>query len=257
MDNQTEYQTFQQASESILKQTQQPSAALQKQSKTQSKDVQNMKPKFWKTNEETQQLGILIREYYDVFNTYGKSTSSIANIVKYYSMALEDYTIETIKKAFLERLKSNNVFPTPSDIIHIIENNVEWNPEAIKDLREKKRNGVQLTSYEENYHNEASSTNRPKYAPKPRSEQDSGFYFMDYYQQLNASSINRKIFSMFEKNLFYKTYVQGGHANLTDLGDSELRLSIRGEFSRDMFLESYGGIIGKAGYIIKEVIIRS
>lgn len=213
-----------------------------------------MKPKLWKTDEETFQLAMLIREYFDVFNIYGRPTSAVSNIVKRFDASLEEYTLESIKEAFAEYEKTNDAFPVPAAIIRIIEDPQEWNYTAIKAIEEKKKTGSPTTAYEDTYIKEASKPNKAKYAPKPTAAPTSN-YHMDLEEQLNASPINRKILGMFAKDDFYRSYVQGTHANFTDLGNNELRLTLLR--SKDKFLEHYESFINKAGYTIKEVLVTS
>lgn len=197
---------------------------------------------------------MIIRECFDACNTFGRSTGALSNIIKRFDIALEDYPFIDIEKAFCKWEKMSDVFPTPANIVRIIEDPQEWNFAAIKDIDERKRNGSQITSYEERYLKEASKPNKAKYAPKP-TDGPKELYHMDLEHQLNASPINRKIFGMFAKDDFYKSFVQGTHASFTDLGNNELRLTLLR--SKDRFLERYESLIEKIGYEVVDVVIPS
>jgi hypothetical protein len=56
-----------------------------------------------------------------VFPTYGKDEEQLTDALQMFNMCLHDYTAEQIKGAFLAWMKSNKQFPTPADIINLIE----------------------------------------------------------------------------------------------------------------------------------------
>lgn len=61
----------------------------------------------------------LVRQSFDVFNLYGKQPEALANIVQGFSLALEDQSVEDIRRAFMEWLNTNSTMPTPADIRNI------------------------------------------------------------------------------------------------------------------------------------------
>lgn len=68
----------------------------------------------------------LIKTFYAcaaIFPTYGKDSNEMKDALSIFQMCLADYSAEQIKKGFTTWLKSNKAFPTPCDIINIIERN--------------------------------------------------------------------------------------------------------------------------------------
>lgn len=53
--------------------------------------------------------------------TYGQDASKIEKLVKVFDLILEDYDIKVIRDAFVQHLKQAIDFPTPADIINIID----------------------------------------------------------------------------------------------------------------------------------------
>lgn len=56
-----------------------------------------------------------------VYPTYGKDNQSLVDALQMFNMCLFDYTGQEIKDAFIAWMRSNKQFPTPSDIISLIE----------------------------------------------------------------------------------------------------------------------------------------
>ena len=56
-----------------------------------------------------------------VYPTYGKDSEQLTDALQMFNMCLYDYTGEQIKNAFVSWMKTNKSFPTPADIINLIE----------------------------------------------------------------------------------------------------------------------------------------
>jgi len=53
--------------------------------------------------------------------TYGQNPDRIGELVKTFNFILSDYDIDEIRKAFIQHLKYEADFPTPADIIKILD----------------------------------------------------------------------------------------------------------------------------------------
>ena len=205
-------------------------------------------------DEDKKRIAVTLWIFFKSCNIFGKKEVDFEFILESFCYVLKKYEIDNIMDSLEKWFSSSSTFPAPADIVRIIEDPLEWNYAAVKAIEEKKKAGVLTTPYENTYVEEASKPNRAKYAPKSTAAPTAN-YHMDLEEQLNASPINRKILGMFAKTPFYKSYVQGTHANFTDLGNNELRLTLLR--SKEKFLETYEDIVNKAGYTIKEVLVTS
>ena len=56
-----------------------------------------------------------------IYPTYGKDEEQLTDALAMFNMCLFDYTGEQIKQGFVAWMKGNKSFPTPMDIINLIE----------------------------------------------------------------------------------------------------------------------------------------
>jgi len=59
---------------------------------------------------------MLLRQSYDIFQTYGKSPESLENMVLGFSLVLRPYNDQTIIAAFRYWMETQSILPTPADI---------------------------------------------------------------------------------------------------------------------------------------------
>lgn len=71
-------------------------------------------------NEGRVKLSSLLLICFDVLDTYGKEPEQLENINNAFQMFLDDYSYESIERAFKEYMKENTAMPKPADIIKII-----------------------------------------------------------------------------------------------------------------------------------------
>lgn len=58
---------------------------------------------------------------YDALKTYGKEPEQLESVKKFFHFALADYPWERIREALAYYIKNNAEFPTPADIVQIIQ----------------------------------------------------------------------------------------------------------------------------------------
>lgn len=73
------------------------------------------------TPQTTNQLKILLRQSYDIFEIYGKKPSQLRNILNGFADVLAPYHQKEITAAFRTWLHRESKFPTPSAIKQIID----------------------------------------------------------------------------------------------------------------------------------------
>lgn len=66
-------------------------------------------------------LANLLAQCFDIFPLYGREPEAADNIRRAFQYALADYTIEQVMEAFYYHLRHSKEFPTPADIVAIIE----------------------------------------------------------------------------------------------------------------------------------------
>lgn len=91
-----------------------------------------------------------INDCIHVLNLYGNKDGKLKKIVNVFFKHLKEYDPVEIDKAFKTYIKCNSTFPTPSDIIGIIENRVKLDSELYKNLIRKRKDSY-LSFKEENY----------------------------------------------------------------------------------------------------------
>lgn len=60
---------------------------------------------------------------FDALDTYGKSPSQLANIVKLFLISLSDYPAPLIRRAFETWVRTQSKLPTPAEIIGLMQEN--------------------------------------------------------------------------------------------------------------------------------------
>lgn len=88
----------------------QPSNAPSKASATSPKAVWNA------------QLSKLLRQSFDIFNTFGKDPDALENILPGFAVALDGCDMRDISSAFQQWLREKEKFPTPAEIKKLAEN---------------------------------------------------------------------------------------------------------------------------------------
>lgn len=78
-------------------------------------------PSIKTDSEGKKQLGEILKIIADGLQLYGKTPDQAKNAAKLFYFALGDYDIQRIREAFAYYVKSFKEFPTPSDIVNIIE----------------------------------------------------------------------------------------------------------------------------------------
>ncbi len=90
-----------------------------------------------------------------VLKTYGKQSEDIGLIADVFLDFLSDFEPEKVIDAFKKHIRTSPEFPTPSDIIKIIQNKTKDrdmpNHAIYRELCAKKRNGTDLTYSEDEY----------------------------------------------------------------------------------------------------------
>jgi hypothetical protein len=71
-------------------------------------------------DEGSKTLAALLEQCFHTLNAYGKTPDQLKNIIKTFGFVLGDYPLAAIKKAFVEHLRTEKDFPTPSHIISIM-----------------------------------------------------------------------------------------------------------------------------------------
>lgn len=107
------------------------------------------------TKTESLTLISLLAECQLVLKTYGKQSDDLDKTVKIFIKYLADFEPEKVMNAFKSHIRTSPEFPTPSDIIKIIENKTHDrdrpNHQIYREICNKKINGEYLTSSESEY----------------------------------------------------------------------------------------------------------
>lgn len=74
--------------------------------------------------EERAQLSMVLRQCFDLFNTYGRDPSALKSMLPTFEELLAPYPTDKVLGAFKEHLKTKPTMPTPSDILAIL----DWDP---------------------------------------------------------------------------------------------------------------------------------
>ena len=69
----------------------------------------------------SQQVAALVRQSYDIFQTYGKDPEALKSQILGFNQALKGYEQADIDSAFYGWLKISRIMPTPADIIEFVE----------------------------------------------------------------------------------------------------------------------------------------
>lgn len=67
------------------------------------------------------QLASLVRQAFDIFNTFGKDAAALENIGPGFALALDGQDMVDISRAFKEWMKTKDAFPTPAQILKLSE----------------------------------------------------------------------------------------------------------------------------------------
>src|ERR1700730_1796865 len=82
------------------------------------------------TSGEQAEVAILVRQCFDVLDTFGKTPDQLTNIIKAFVTQLAEYRYEQVRMAFRAYIKRNAVMPKPADIINLIDPpKAEWRPD--------------------------------------------------------------------------------------------------------------------------------
>lgn len=92
-----------------------------------------------------------IKDCMQVLNTYGKKDFDYFPVLKVFIERLGHYEPERIKEAFNEYIRNKANFPTPSDIIDILERKIRPDSAVYQKLLKQRRDGSYLTNGEERY----------------------------------------------------------------------------------------------------------
>lgn len=76
-------------------------------------------------SERTAALSQLLRQSFDIFNTYGKQPESLKSMVHGFDVVLQKYSTEVITAAFSTWLEEQSCMPTPADIKYICANRIK------------------------------------------------------------------------------------------------------------------------------------
>lgn len=123
--------------------------------------------------DKMQLISNYVRQSYDIFNTYGRSTGSLENICLGFYQVLQAHSADHISKAFNFWLENHSNMPTPAEIKQKCDDYVRWDREKInlsKIERAKpalpSRNGKSVTWYF--LPSEVFNNNRDAYLPEMR-----------------------------------------------------------------------------------------
>jgi hypothetical protein len=82
------------------------------------------------TNGEQAEVALLVRQCFDVLDTFGKTPDQLTNIIKAFVTQLAEYPYAQVRDAFRQYLKRNSKMPTPADIVNLIDPpKGEWKPD--------------------------------------------------------------------------------------------------------------------------------
>ena len=70
----------------------------------------------------------MLVDCFQTLDIFGRKPEQLNSIVKIHLLALQEYTQEQIEKSFLQWIKTQSKFPTPTDIINIIKSDMPKNP---------------------------------------------------------------------------------------------------------------------------------
>jgi len=68
------------------------------------------------TDEKLNQLAVILRQSYNVFNLYGKTPDQMTDVIMAFDMVLEPFTSHEVVGAFRWWLSNKSSMPTPADI---------------------------------------------------------------------------------------------------------------------------------------------
>lgn len=88
-----------------------------------------------------------------MFSLYGKSEDQIRKTLPIFNAILWDYTYDQIKEAFMAWMRTANQFPTPADIVNIIEREGKpgFDKAVYVNLCKKRESRTYLSSDEHRY----------------------------------------------------------------------------------------------------------
>lgn len=70
--------------------------------------------------QETEQIAHIVRQNYDILQTYGKDPEALKNMMRAFNDDLTGHKIESIREAFIKWRRKKNTMPTPADILTIL-----------------------------------------------------------------------------------------------------------------------------------------
>lgn len=109
-------------------------------------------PTLASTPREQGEMALMVRQCFDVLDTYGKSPEQLANIIKSFLNTLAEYPFDKIKKAFTDYLKRNSKMPTPADIVRLVDPQPEPLSKSVYiGLQDERKRGEYLTPKERQY----------------------------------------------------------------------------------------------------------
>jgi transcription initiation factor TFIIIB Brf1 subunit/transcription initiation factor TFIIB len=80
---------------------------------------------------------------------YGKKAEDFEDMAAMYLNFLKDYPVDKVRAAFERYVRNAREFPTPSDIISILEGKVKRDPAYYRFLIEHRKNNYLTTQQEE------------------------------------------------------------------------------------------------------------
>ncbi len=98
-------------------------------------------------------MGRILLSLYKVLKIYGKKAESLEDVVKLFVFCLAEYPTKVVMHAFKIYLKRSDEFPTPSDIVKIIEfkGRPDFNTSIYNVLQKRMASGAILTYKELEY----------------------------------------------------------------------------------------------------------
>jgi hypothetical protein len=92
------------------------------------------------TGSEQAEVALLVRQCFDVLDTFGKTPDQLTNIIKAFVTQLAEYPYDQVRAAFRAYIKRSTVMPKPADIINLIDPpKEEWKPDWAVYIALKKR----------------------------------------------------------------------------------------------------------------------
>lgn len=92
-----------------------------------------------------------VKDCMQVLNTYGKKDFDYLPVLKVFMERLGHYESEQLNAAFDKYIRNRSEFPTPSDIINVIENKPKLDQAVYNNLLKKSRDGGFLSDSEYDY----------------------------------------------------------------------------------------------------------